>query len=626
MPQFISVWIDDGVVFEAHGSLFERAMWTNIMVKQYGWPEIPPDQWHCTMAMCARKAIPLDLDTASRMLELDVKKNEEGSKALMKICKPISKKNFNFNEDPELLNLVIGDYGRDDTLSQMHMSKKLGYLEPKERDIWLLNQRMNLRGLKIDLDFAADCQAVYDEATGPLREKFAEMTGDMKPGSSKLKDLLNGILEENDYPLEIGFENLQKDTVEEALKGELPDKVRTILELRSALTSASVKKLKAMRACTGSDGRARGLIQYHAATTGRDSGRLLQPQNFPRGTVELGKDLDGNPVPPWEFLIPAIQSRDAAFIGAQLAHLEEHISPEFRELLAPVSAVTSALRSCLVAGPGKVLCAGDFNTIEVRVLLGIAGQHDKLQLLDNGEDPYCDMASEIYEQKVTKSNMEMRQTGKNSVLGLGFQMGAKKFLLKYGKGQNLDFCERVVGIYRKQWASEVPSLWYGLQEASTKAVWDRRPQEYNGIRYELEDEWLTCLLPSGRKLYYFGARKCKRAMPWSTEEKPDIRAAWTYRAKKQNRIATIDAYGGLLTENVVQACARDIMYDRALVADAEGLPLVLTVHDENVTEPDASRSDAEETLKQIMEDRPEWVRSLGIPIAAEVWMGDRYRK
>ena len=77
---------------------------------------------------------------------------------------------------------------------------------------------------------------------------------------------------------------------------------------------------------------------------------------------------------------------------------------------------------------------------------------------------------------------------------------------------------------------------------------------------------------------------------------------------------------------MVQATARDIMYDRALVADAEGLPLVLTVHDENVTEPDESRSDAEQTLQEIMEDAPAWVTELGIPVAAECWTGDRYRK
>ena len=114
-------------------------------------------------------------------------------------------------------------------------------------------------------------------------------------------------------------------------------------------------------------------------------------------------------------------------------------------------------------------------------------------------------------------------------------------------------------------------------------------------------------------------------MPWSTEEKPDIRPGWTYLAKKMGRLATIYAYGGLLTENVVQATARDILYERALVADAEGYPLVLTVHDENVTEVDEGRT-FESGLQQIMEDAPAWARALGIPLAAEGWTDRRYHK
>lgn len=632
MPAWLPVAIEGGVVFECHGALFERSMWANQMIKVWHWPDIPPEQWHDTQAVCARKAIPLDLEHASKLLGLEVKKNEAGAAALQKICKPVSKTKFYFNEDPDLLALVTGDYGRDDTLSQMHLSKRLGYLEPRERDIWLLNQRMNLRGLQIDLKFAADCQAVYDKATAPIARTFADITGGMKPGSPKLKDLLNEAIGDA-CP---HFPNMKKETVEEALKEwDLPDAVRSLVEMRSALTSASVKKLRSMRDCSGSDGRARGLIQYHAATTGRDGGRLLQPQNFPRGSVELGKDLDGTPVPPWEFLIPAIQSRDAAFIGANLAHLEEHISEEFREMLAPVSAVTSALRSCLVAGKGRFLCAGDFSTIEVRVLLGIAGQHDKLKMIADGLDPYLDFADDVEPLGLSGDTKQDKKTfakvrqdiGKPGVLGCGFQMGADKLWRKDGKGRwGMDTAERIIQTYRKEWAPEVPKLWYGLQEASTKAVWDRRPQEYNGIVYALEDGWLTCRLPSDRKLYYFNPRKTKRHMPWSTEENPDIRDGWSYTAKKQGKLVTVDAYGGLLTENVVQAGARDVMYDRALVADAEGLPLVLTVHDENVTEPEAHRSDAEKCLQQIMEDAPAWARALGIPIAAECWVGDRYRK
>ena len=636
IPDFLLQSIASGAVFECHSSMFERGMWLNIMVKQWGWPEIPDEQWHDTQAVCARKALPLDLEKVSGLLGLKVEKNKAGSEALKKICKPTGKK-FEYNEDPALLELVTGDYGRDDVLAQSYLSKRIGYLEPVERDIWLLNQRMNLRGLRIDLDFAADCQAVYDEAAKPLLDRFLKETDGIKAGSHvKIREFVNSLLPEDGQK----FDDMRKDTVEEALRDwDVPDYARDIILMRGGLTSSSVSKLRAMRDSTAADGRSRGLVQYHAATTGRDGGRLIQPQNFPRGTVDCGRDLDGKPVPPQDFLVPAIQSRDTQFIGTSLAYLYDdyqNMAPDIKELLAPIAAVTSSLRHCLVPDKDKLFCAGDFNTIEVRVLLGVAGQHDKLKLLREGLDPYLDFANDVEPLALTGDtkhdkavfHKERQEIGKPGVLGCGFQMGAPKLWRKDGKGRwGLETAERIVQAYRQDWAPKVPELWYGLQEAALKAVWDRRPQEYNGIRYYLEDGFLICHTPADTKLYYYNPRTCRRHMPWSTEEKPDIREGWRYQTMKQGRLVWVDAYGGLQTENVVQHLARVIMYNRALILDANGFPLVLTVHDENVTEPDRANAD-EAAMTQIMEAATDidWVKALGIPIAAECWVGDRYKK
>lgn len=631
-PWFIDM-VEAGVIFEAHGTMFERAIYKHHMEPR-GWPVIPEEQWFDTMAACAFHGLPLDLDTVSNMLKLKTVKNREGSAALQKIMKPVTIKRGKpkaFDTNPEYYRIVGGPYGRDDVLSQMYLGKRLGPLSDTEQQTWLLNQRMNLRGIKLDLDFAADCQAVIDKARVPLLKAFQEIV-DLKPKSPYLRhwineqmgherdpDNLKVVIETAEAPF---FENLQKETVEEALNDwELTDKVREVLDMKAALTSASVDKIKSMFACCGEDGRARGLIQYGGAvSTLRDAGRLLQPQNFPRGTIKLPEGVDMQ-----EFLISMIRTRDVEAIGAALAHQEKHISEEYRHLVAPVSAVASSLRHAIVADKGKLLCCGDFSTIEVRVLLAIGGQHDKIELLAGGHDPYCDLASKIYLQEVTKADVEMRQTGKNAVLGLGFQMGAEKFLAKYGNGQDIEFCKKVLEIYREDWAPKVPKLWYGLQEASTKAVWDRTPQEFNGIVYQIEDEWLTCRLPSGRKLWYFAPKAVNREMPWSTEERPDIRPGWTYRAKKYGAVREIAAYGGLLTENVVQATARDILYTRAPVLEEYNMPLILTVHDEAVTEPDEDKADPD-LMQQIMEERVDWVKALGVPVAAECWTGERYRK
>lgn len=182
--------------------------------------------------------------------------------------------------------------------------------------------------------------------------------------------------------------------------------------------------------------------------------------------------------------------------------------------------------------------------------------------------------------------------------------------------------EKCVSTYRDDWAPRVPKLWYGLEEAALRAVWDRKPSSFAGVEYRIEDEWLTARLPSSRKLYYFNPRQCTKAMPWDPD---DIRPGWQYTAKKQGRIVSIDAYGGLLTENVVQGLARDVLYDRVPVLEEYDLPPVLTVHDEGVTEVDEDKADVK-LMQEIMEDVPAWVRKLGVPIDAEVWAGERYRK
>lgn len=624
-PEWLRPQIAAGAVFEAHNVLFEKGIWRHIMVAQHGFPAIPFEQWADTMAACGRRALPLDLNDASRLLALPVVKDAEGHKAMLAICKP--HKTRGFNRDEALLNRVIA-YGKDDVLAQAALGRRLGPLEPREQQFWLLNQTMNERGMAIDLAFAADCQATYDAAVAPLAAAFETLVGG-SPRSPKVRLLLNAKLKAAGVGAR--FENMQKETVEEALEDwDLPDDVREIVEIRSALTSASVAKLAAMRNCTAADGRARGLLQYHAATTGRDGGRLLQPTNFPRGTVEMGKDADGKKITPISFLVPAIQARAVDLIGMLLADNEDHVSEPLRHLIAPVSAVTSALRHCLVAAPGHVLVAGDYSTIEARVVLAIAGQHDRLKLMADGGDPYCDLASIVLGRKITKADnpRERQDIGKPTVLGCGFQMGAPKFHQKYMKKAPFEDAQKCVDVYRKEWAPEVPKLWYGLQEAAVRAVWDRRPQEFRGITYQIEDQWLTCRLHSGRKLYYFDPRKEQRPMPWSTPEEPDIRPGFTYLAKKLGRIVRVSAYGGLLTENVVQATARDVMYDRAMILEAEGFPLVLNVYDENVAEVPEARADPK-LMEQIMISAGTdiaWVKELGIPIGAEAWSGKRYKK
>jgi DNA polymerase len=84
------------------------------------------------------------------------------------------------------------------------------------------------------------------------------------------------------------------------------------------------------------------------------------------------------------------------------------------------------------------------------------------------------------------------------------------------------------------------------------------------------------------------------------------------------------SYGGLLTENVTQACARDVLAEALTRLEASGIYRpVLSIHDEIVSEASLKEgSDAK--YEALITQNPPW--SSGLPIATEVWHGTRYRK
>lgn len=611
--RIIALARDAHVIFVAHNSSFEKAIWRNIMVALYGWPDVPDNRWEDTAANCAMKAIPISLDKATLALRLVAHKDKEGSKITKALSRP-DKKGF-YSRNASILERVY-EYNRQDVLATLELSARIGNLPPEEYRVWLLDQKINQRGVGLDLDFVSAAQAIVDEASLPLLKEFAAITGGLKPSQtarikvwaarngvnldSLNKEAITQLLGNEDYE----DEDVGTDNSNVAIP-DLPPMVRRALVIRSLVGSASVKKLKRMQTCVSFDGRARGLLQYHGASPGRWAGRLLQPQNFPRGSL---KDSRGEKLEP-RAAVSAIMSRDAAFVACTVGE--------------PIETVISSLRHAIKAVVGHTLLSGDYATIEARIVLALAGQEDKTALLASGKDIYCDMAQAIYKRPIDKKkDPEQRQVGKNAVLGLGFQMGWKKFKSRYAKTESDEFCENIVNTYRQEWAPRVPKIWYGLEEAALNTVQRQKPHSAFGVEYRLEDGWLTARLPSGRKLWYFNPQPARKAMPW---DETDIRLSWTYQQTKTGQLKTIDAFGGLLTENVVQGLARDLLVSAMFKLEEAGFPIILTVHDEIVAEP-VTTSANEKLFKQIMEDRPQWAKDLQIPVAVETWQGECYRK
>ena len=610
-----SLAADPNAIFIAFNAAFEKAIWRNIMVPAFGFPDIPNERWHDVQAVAAMKVIPQDMGGAAQVLWLQEQKADFDIKKLSRPSK--AKKTLGeYDRSPATL-AEVDQYCLQDVVTEVEMHKKLGWLPAGEREVWLLNQKVNERGIRIDLPYVRNAKRIVADASTVLLAEFRSITGLAPTQGAKFKEwlldrgLLIASLDKEHIAdilgtVAVGDEDARQYEDEDAatFRVDMPADVRRVLSIRQLVGSSSISKLARMEQCVCEDGRARGLLQYHGTGPGRSAGRLLQPHNFPRPTLK-----ENDEIIPVDRIVAAIMSGNNRLV-------EETVGPA-------IETVVGGLRHALVPEQENTFISGDYSGIQARLVLALAGQHDKTALMASGADVYCDMAAQIFKRPIDKKKDPWeRGIGKNSVLGLGFQMGAPKFQFKYAQEQTLEFCTGVVQTYRTEWAPKVPEVWYALQNAARKAVWDGVPQEAYGVIYKLEDGWLSARLPSGRKMWYRNPRKGMFPMPWDAD---DIRPGWTYQAMKAGQWVTIKAFGGQLTENVIMGMERDIMTHAQLLCEKEGLPVVLEVHDEILIEPRAGAAD-EKMLKQIMLDVQPWAREIKVPIGVDTWEGSRYRK
>jgi DNA polymerase len=591
-------------VFTCFGG-FESVIWQKIMVERHGFPPIPTRRWADLRAACCFFALPRALDKALTALGLPVKKDKEGQRLVRSLSRPNRKAGAYPELTPVIIERVVA-YNRIDIVALEAMRKQgLARLTTSEQAVWELDQWINARGIAIDIDFVEAAKCIADQVMGEVVAEFTSLTKGVLPSQVQR---IQEWLRDNGCALP----NLDAETVSEALElAGLPDDVRRVLEIRQITGAASLKKLDAMLACVGPDGRARGLLQYHGATTGRWSGQLIQPQNFPRPTLEA--DVDP------EELAAAVKTGEPGAL---------------RGWGKPVDVLISGLRCALTAAEGKVFGAGDFSMIEACVLLALAGQQDKCKLIAEGADVYRDMAATIYgfdrdafmaipEKDLSPDETEQRRIGKNGVLSCGYGIGAEGFYRRFCRHAEggKELAAKIVAVYRSTWAPTVPQLWRDLERTALRAM--LRPNTTAvancGVKYRLTTRaglpCLVCELINGKPLTYANARIDGRDK-WG-------RPRWIYNAYRLGQWRQIEPFGGQLTENAVSALARELLVDRMFALEAAGYPIVFTVHDEIVVEhPDITR----ETMERIMSERPPWAEELGVPVKAKAWVGKRYAK
>jgi len=568
-------------VFRAWNAAFERNVWNHTLRRGFpDLPELPPEAFVCSMAEALAFGWPGSLEMAAKVSGVAEQKDPRGD-YLTRVCGNARYALTRANLDG------LADYCKQDVRTEMAVATRSRRLSDRERELYLLDQRINDRGIRVDVPAA---KAVLRTITAAMDKLNADLPG-----------LTDGAVEQATQAARIRtwlasrgvhLPDLAAETVERALKrADLPDDARKVLRIRQLAGGSAVAKLTPMILVPDPhDYRARGLLQYHgAAATGRWAGRLIQPQNMPRPALKVDSDDLIN-----SFVNGTALDRfgDDVFIAA-----------------------SDALRPLLTATPGNVLVRADLNAIEARIVLWLAGHSDAMNLFRTGACIYCEMASAVYGRRITKAeNPIERQVGKVIVLGCGYQMGAARFqehAAANGISVTLAEAETFVKAYRSRWHL-VPKLWRGLEAACVAAATRGGIHSYRGVDYALHDGAILCRLPSGRRLVWQGA---------SVREGEYGPQVWVKRMRA-GQWEDVLLYGGILTERATQALARDVMAEGMLRVERAGVPVVLTVHDEMVT--DTGRTDAETILVQSMTEPMPWAPDL--PLAAEATSAFRYGK
>lgn len=605
-------WIEGGGLVEAHNASFERCIWANQLVPKFGWPSLAIAQIRCSAAKAATHALPRGLEDVGMALGLKEQKDSVGHKLMLKLSKPRKSRkkeretwqrtgtpppSLLWHESKDYFER-LWDYCKTDVLVESELSKALPDLNPHETLIYTMDQTINQRGFQLDLTAVNTALGLIASETKKLNKELAKLTNGKVPRATCRAQMIAWLSEEG-----LQISDTQKETIDAYLAPEcrelLTIPARRALEIMRALGRSSTAKYQAMQNWAGSDGRVRGGLLYHGASTGRWSGSGVQPHNFVRGTV---KDMDAL----WHTLKGNNRSQIENTYGGVM------------------EALSNALRGAIVAGPGKTLYVADYAAIEARVVMWLAGEKEALEMFRKGEDIYLAMASSVYNIVCNKKDHpNERQLGKQIILGCGFQMGGPKFqgtCEKYGIIIEEDFAKEVVAAYRAKYP-KVVNLWWATEDAAIRAVKSRKPVGCGKVVWFMEGKFLYCRLPSGRCLAYPFPKVGEKMTPWG-EMRPQLTfMSINAYTRKWERGHT---YGGSLVENGVQAIARDLLADALLRCEQSGVYLpVLSIHDESLCEADTTASNLQE-FNRLMTAAPAWGKD--IPIAIDSWKGQRYKK
>ncbi len=627
---------------------FEWEVWNFHCVPYLYWPPLPIEQCVCDMAKARAHALPGALAKADLVQKLAIQKDPDGDRLLKKFSQPRNptksdpRRRIRPEEDPHDAARLYA-YNETDIYSELESASKVPDLSPLEREIWLVDQRINQRGMQVDLAGVENCVAVLIQATHKYNAELRTLTNGAVEAASEVEALrmwcnARGCM----------FGNLDAEVIDDVLlkRDAYPPAVIRALEIRSMLGAAGVKKLYSMRVQATPAGRLHHLYMFFAARTGRWNGVGPQPMNFVKGKLKPDEV---------EACLGWMATRDLDVIESLYGNA--------------VEAISDCLRGLICAAPGFDLISSDYSAIEGVTAACLAGEERDIQVYRTHGMIYEDAAAGIagipFEEFVRhrietggvmqpdgtirggKHHPLRNKQGKFAVLACGFG-GWVGALIGFGADEFLNeeemkavvlgwrrshpwIVEMWGGQTRGRFQSARPEL-FGLEGASIAAV--QQPGQcygYRGVMYQMHGDCLYCSVPSGGLLTYHEPRlrpsEREWAQPWELELSFH---GWNSNPKK-GTIGWVEMklYGGLEFENVVQKVARAKQAAGLVRLDSGGYPVVMHSHDEFVSEvPEGfgSVTEAEALVNavefwQYLPDGSPW------PIKAKGgWRGKRYRK
>ena len=647
-PEIIAMMLDKNVRKTAHNAPFEIEVISNAMNL-----DLDEYQWRCSAVLAAIAGYPMSLDEASKALGTAEKKDGEGKALIRYFCIPCKPTKANGGRTrnlphhaPEKWAKFI-EYCKQDVVTEQAITEELAWVELPEVEhrLWCLDQQINRRGWKVDIQMA-NCAIELDKI---YRERLSReaviLTGLSNPNSpAQIKTWLQENIPDFDklpttvikkvgpapdhYGMADGedewdedakvLSGLTKDIVTQLLKLDLDPRVKRVLEIRQEMGKTSIKKYIAMIKAAGKGDRVRGLFQFcGAGRTWRWAGRLVQVQNLPRILLDLAELMAAREL---------VKARDLENIEWVFGSLSNILS--------------QLIRTAFISEYKKRLLVLDFSAIEAVMLAWLADEQWRLDIFKGSGKIYEASASQMFKVGIEtiakgKENYSMRAKGKVAELACGYGGGVHA-LEKMG-ALDMGLTTQELPFIIKKWREASPNIvrfWYSLQRSAIQCIetGEKIDTGYKGIYFSMKKGALLLYLPSGRCLMYPKAsiKEVTKRVPIMKEfiglsgEPIMKQTGWELKTRKTiffwginqttKKWEEMTTYSGKLCENICQAVARDCLANAMMNIDAVGIDIVATVHDEIIAEMPLNVTSIKEMKKLMLKPAP-WMA--GLPLRAE---------